>query len=365
MNGSALIATDDELGACVDSLGPVVGVDTEFIRVRTFYPIAALYQLAGDEGIALVDPQAGADFCPLKKLLADPTRTKVIHGCSEDLEVFAAHLDVRPTNLVDTQLAHAFLDPDFSASYAKLVQHYLGLVLGKHETRSDWLQRPLSADQISYAREDVAYLRPVWERQRRALTESDRLQWYLEEMQRMLDVPVATPDTWFETMKGVWWLGSSERTVLRNLVRWREQEARRRDRPRAHIVRDEDLVAVARCERLTPGDVVGLLPRRTAKRYGRALATVHHQGLEDPDHPPAAARPLGRRDGEVVKALREAGRRESRRLGIAPELLARKRDLEADFRYHRAHGELPRRYREGWRRSIVADAFADILATGT
>ena len=183
----------------------------------------------------------------------------------------------------------------------------------------------------------------------------------------MLDVPVATPDTWFETMKGVWWLGSSERTVLRNLVRWREQEARRRDRPRAHIVRDEDLVAVARCERLTPGDVVGLLPRRTAKRYGQGVGgrsttrawrirTIHQQ---------AARTPWSARTARSSKRFEKPGVANPGGFGIAPELLARKRDLEADFRYHRAHGELPRRYREGWRRSIVADAFADILATGT
>ena len=359
---AAMITTDTDLDACVGSLGQIVGVDTEFIRVRTFYPIAALYQLAGDAGVALVDARVSATFDSLKSLLVDPARTKVVHGCSEDLEVMATHLDVRPTSLVDTQLAHAFLGPDFSASYAKLVEHYLGLELGKHETRSDWLQRPLSKDQIRYAREDVAYLGPIWERQREALADAGRLDWFLEEMQGILEAPVPTPDTWFLTMKGVWRLNARERTVLRSLVRWREQEARRRDRPRAHTVRDEHLVALARCERLVPADIAGLVPRRTAKRYGKILAAVHRQGLEDQDHAPEAVRPLGRRDGERVKALREAGRRESKRLGIAPELLSRKRDLEADFRYFRTRGELPQRYRHGWRRRIVADVFSEILS---
>ena len=362
---SQLITTDADLDACVASLGESVGIDTEFIRVRTFYPIPALYQLAGDGGIALVDAQAGASFDSLKALLLDPMRTKVIHGCSEDLEVMATHLDVQPVNLVDTQLAHAFLGPEFSASYAKLVEWYLGLKLGKHETRSDWLQRPLSNKQISYAREDVAYLRPIWQRQRQALAEADRLDWFLEDMQQILDAPVATPDTWFGNMKGVWRLGCRERTVLRNLVRWREQEARRRDIPRAHTVRDEHLVALAQRQQLDSGDVAGLLPRRTAKRYGKVLAAIHRQGLVDTEPAPKPARPLSRRDGDLVRTLRDAGRRESDRLGIAPELLARKRDLEADLRHFRGHGEVPPRYRRGWRRRVVGDTFAEILSAGS
>lgn len=365
MEPTALIATDADLEDCVRTFGEVVGIDTEFIRVRTFYPIPALYQLWADGRVALVDAQARATFGSLRALLSDPGRTKVIHACSEDLEVMATHLDIRPTNLVDTQLAHAFLGPDFSASYATLVERYLGRKLGKHETRSDWLQRPLSREQISYACEDVAYLTPIWQRQRETLASSGRLDWFFEDMKRILDVPIATPDTWFANMKGLWRLGCSERKVLRSLVRWREQEARRRDVPRAHTVRDEHLLLLARHDPLEPGDVASILPRRAAKRYGKALASVHRQGLRDTAPAPDAAAPLGRRDGEVVKALREVGRREAAKLGIAPELLARKRDLEADFRHYRIHGELPDRYRDGWRRSVVADAFAEILSSAS
>lgn len=362
MESPALITRDADIDACVGSLGDVVGLDTEFIRVRTFYPIPAIYQLAGEAGVALVDAQAPATFGALKTLLLDPTRTKVVHGCSEDLEVIDTHLGLRPANLVDTQLAHAFLEPDFSPSYAKLVERYLGLTLGKHETRSDWLQRPLSDDQLRYAREDVAYLREIWARQREALRHAGRLDWFVEDMEAMLNVPLATPDTWFATMKGTWRLDCRARRVLRNLVRWREQEARRRDIPRAHTVRDEHLLVLARHDRLGVADIAAVLPRRTARRYGKILATVHRQGLDDKDSVPAATRPLNRRDGEVVKALRDAGRRQSKHLGIAPELLARKRDLESDFRHFRVHRELPERYRNGWRRDVVADSFAGILS---
>lgn len=362
MADAALIADDDALANRIAALGPVVGVDTEFIRVRTFHPIPALYQLAGDGVVVLVDGQASATFASFKTLLLDPTRTKVMHSCSEDLEVMARHFDLRPVQVVDTQIANAFLTPDFSTSYARLVERYLGLRLAKHETRSDWLQRPLSAEQIAYAREDAAYLKPIWEKQRMALAARGRLEWFQEEMQWILGAPVDAPDTWYRNLKGIWRLSSHELAVLRSLVGWREREARRRDVPRAWTVRDEPLFVMARRHRLDAQDAARMLPKRTGRRYAKALAEAHRQGLEDPHPPSRVPRPLNTRASEVVRELRSAARSAAERLGMAPELVARKRDLETALRHYRDHGELSERFR-GWRGEVVGDACRKILAT--
>ena len=101
----------------------------------------------------------------------------------------------------------------------------------------------------------------------------------------------------------MWRLGCRERIVLRNLVRWREQEARRRDIPRSYTVKDEHLVALARCDRLGLGDVASLLPRRTSRRYGKVLVAVHRQGLADREPAPKADRPLNRHDGDLLRSL--------------------------------------------------------------
>ena len=357
-----LIDRDDAIAAGIASLGATVGVDTEFMRVRTFYPIPALYQLAGadEDGVVLVDGQAGATFDPLKVLLSDPDRTKVMHACSEDLEVIAAHLSLRPVNLIDTQVAHAFLVPEYSVGYTKLVEHYLGHTLDQHATRSDWLQRPLSAAQIQYAREDAAYLVPIWQRQCEALTELGRLGWVKEEMGRVLATPPETPDTWYRTIKGIWRLSGHQLAVLRSLVRWREREARRRDAPRAWVVADEALLGMARRERLTAPDTAELLPRRVAARYGDALARAHREGLDDPATPARAPRPLKQAASAVVKEMRSLATDVAERLGMAPELLARKRDLEAVFRHHRDHAALPDWF-GGWRTELLGDGFAEVL----
>ena len=358
----ALIADDATLEARIAELGETVGVDTEFMRVRTFHPIPALYQLAGAgvAGVALVDPQADATFASLRTLLCDSRRVKVMHACSEDLEVFARHFDLRPTNLVDTQIAHAFLQPEHSASYAALAAHYLGVELPKHETRSDWLQRPLSPQQLDYAREDAAYLLAIWERQRQALRECGRLAWFADEMGRVLDAPAPTPETWYRTLKGIARLTARQLAVLRSLVAWRERETRRRDLPRAWFMRDDALLALARRESLVAADLQAVLPKRAANRHAAALLAAHANGLEDPE-PPAPVAALQRADNERVRALRSVTQREAERLGMSPALLARRRDVEAVVLHYRRHGELPP-WLSGWREVVLGSAFRQALA---
>ena len=360
-NTPALIADDQALAKRIDALGDTVGIDTEFMRVRTFHPIPALYQLAGEDDVALVDAQAPCEFASLKALLQHPTRTKIMHAASEDLEVIAHHLDLRPTNLLDTQVAHAFLTPDFSASYATLVKRYAGVELDKHETRSDWLQRPLTAAQAAYAREDVLYLRPIWERQREALAASGRLAWFLDEMRGVLDTPAETPQTWYRNLNGIGRLSRRELAVLRSLVCWREGEARRRNVPRAWTVRDEALLVMAQRQCLRLDDVAPLLPKRIAQRYAKALLQAHRDGVEDAALPPPAPKPLGRAGNDVVKKLRLVAESAAQRVGMAAPLLARRRDLESAFRHFRQHGDLPTKF-QGWRREVVGDALCTVLA---
>ena len=355
-----LIRDDASLKASIERLGGAVGVDTEFMRVRTFYPIPALYQLAGNGEIVLVDGQADMTFAALKELLLDPQRSKVMHSCSEDLEVMAVHLDVRPTALIDTQLAHAFLASDLSAGYVKAVAHHLDVVLEQHATRSDWLKRPLDDTQIAYAREDAAYLLPLWDRQRAALAENGRLGWFREEMQRVLDTPPPTPETWYLGLRGIWRLSRRELAVLRALIAWREREARRRDAPRGWVVADEPLFVMARRPQLAAADAARLLSKRVGARYGKALAAAHAAGLADDDPPRRAPRPLKSQASQTVKRLRAVAQEAAEELGLAPELLARKRDVQALVRQHRDHGTFPAWF-GGWRETLLGARFRDLM----
>ena len=361
LRGDALVDHDEPLAAGIAALGSTVGVDTEFMRVRTFHPIPALYQLAADGGVMLVDAQAEATFAPLKALLVDPARRKVMHACSEDLEVIAVHLDLRPVSVLDTQLAHAFLAPEYSAGYVRLVAHYLGRTLSQHETRSNWLARPLSSAQIRYAREDAAYLVPIWERQRDALDQCGRLHWFEEDMRRVLSTSPETPETWYRTIKGAWRLNRRELAVLAQL----DALAGTGGAPQGCCPERGSLPmtdwrawpAVTNCARATSCRCCrAASPRAT----GKALARAHRAGLADLEPPARVPPPLKHAATAAVKDMRRIASETAARLGVAKELVARKRDLEAVYRHYRDYRALPDWF-DGWRAEVLGVALEERL----
>jgi len=346
------LVDDAAIEAAVPKQGPV-GLDTEFMRTDTFFPIPALYQIASERGTVLVDGQADASFAVLAQVVTDPTRLKVMHSLSEDLEVLDCHLGVLPQHVIDTQLAHAFITPEYGIGYAALVERYLGIALGKHSTRSDWLRRPLSPEQLSYAREDVQHLLPVWERIGTELERLGRLDWAMQEMARLL-VRRPPPEEHYRSVSGARRLSRRQLAILRGLITWREHEARRRDMPRARLARDDALLGLALDEHRSPS--LEALPKGLRRRYGKALLQTHAKGREDPRPPPRLPGPLSRRQGELAAALRTLARNCAERLGMAPELLARKRDMEACVLHWREHGDLPPWF-GGWRESLLGDEF--------
>ena len=352
---SDLITTDAALGAAAAGWGAVVGVDTEFVRERTFHPIAALYQIAGGAGVCLVDARAAQSFAALKALFADPKRIKVMHSCSEDLEVVDRHLGVAPVAIVDTQLAHAFLHPELSIGYAGLVEAHLGVSLDKRETRSNWLLRPLSAEQLAYASEDAAHLPRIWARLAAALDETGRARWFAEEMATRLRRPEPAPLECYRVIKGARRLAPSQLAVLRRLAAWREVEARRRDRPRGRIVTDAELLSLARTASPPRDAAFAVLSERVARRYAGDIAKAQARGLADAPPPPLPG-PLSSRQGEALKALREFAGGRAEALGMAPGLLANKR-LWVDF----VRSGATTAAGLGWRAEALGEGLANVL----
>ena len=349
------VASGADLARAAGRWRGVIGIDTEFQRTDTFFPIPGLYQVAAGPGIWFVDPLAVHDWAPLARVLTDPETVKVVHACSEDLELFYGHLGVRPNNVFDTQLAVAFLSEDFSSSYASLVESLLGVTLPKHHTRSNWLKRPLSGDQLRYAQEDVAYLAEMHAVLKARLEADGRWHWFVEDMQRRGRYAPREPSSYFTGVKKAWKLDGAQLAVLRSLCEWRERRARGEDVPRNRVVWDEHLLEFAQQRDVGLADVRRRLPPRVARRYGKDILRAHDQGL---NAAPEAAlpKPLSQRQGGLLKRLRDIARRRAGELGIAPELLARQRDLEACIRRYRATGSLSDTYL-GWRKAVLGSDF--------
>ncbi|MBF3228277.1 ribonuclease D, partial [Pseudomonas aeruginosa] len=159
---------------------PYLALDTEFMRVDTFYPAAGLVQVGDGRQEWLIDPLLIQDWSPFAELLEDERVVKVLHACSEDLEVFLRLTGSLPVPLFDTQLAAAYLGMAHSMGYSKLVKEVLDIDLPKDETRSDWLQRPLTEMQMRYAADDVQHLAQVYLALDARLSEEKRA-WLLED----------------------------------------------------------------------------------------------------------------------------------------------------------------------------------------
>ena len=364
LGGAADVHDDRALAeacAACRAAGTVI-VDTEFERTETYFPRVALVQLATARQVWLVDPLALEDTTPLRELLEDSSVEKVLHACSEDVEVFAHWLGARPVQLFDTQLAAAFLGGRFGIGYGELVRDELGVEVDKKETRSNWLQRPLTAAQRRYACLDVIHLGEIHGRLRQRLELVGRLPWLLEETAGIVADVLARSETipdW-RAVKGAASLPPRGLEAAGRLASWRDRTARSLDRPRNRVARDEHLLQLAQA---LPEDVHALrgdaLPHGMVKRWGEELqaAVDAARTLPEAALPAPAGQPLARLHAPLLKRMRGEARAVAEELGLAEELLARKRLLEA---WLEGEEEVPAPWR-GWRWPLLGERLLALL----
>ena len=364
------VATDAELAAAVqqwrestteagahDSSKVVLGIDSEFQRTDTFYPLPGLYQVFDGQHIYLIDPLEIEQWQAFTDLLLDPEVVKVMHACSEDLELFYTHLGVNPQGIFDTQLAQAFLSPTFSISYANLVEQRAGELLDKGATRSNWRQRPLTDQQLQYAAADVLHLPQLYREMRQALEVKGRWQWFVEDMARQGYAPT-DPDVYYRGLKGASRLELEALQRLQHLCSWRERKAMSSDVPRSRIIRDEHLLNFAQTSVLDLQSIREVLPSGVARRFGTVLVEMHSR---DPAQAVTALPvSLTQKQGKLVTALRDFGKKVAQDLDVAPELLARKREVEQSLRHFLEHGQFDELHL-GWRAELLSAGFNQIL----
>lgn len=363
------ILGDAQLAECCQAWRqcPFLALDTEFMRVDTFYPIAALVQVGDGQNAWLIDPLRISDWRPFAALLEDPAVIKVLHSCSEDLEVFRGLTGSCPQPLFDTQIAAGYLGIGFSMGYSRLVKELLGIELPKDETRSDWLQRPLSAMQVRYAADDVLHLGEVYRHLNGRLA-PERLAWLLEDGAELVAAQseVSDPQQAWREVKLAWRLDRQQLAVLRALCAWREEQARQRNLPRNRILRERSLWPLARYQ---PSDSSALariedMHPRTVRQDGETLLRLIAEAaaLPEEQRPEALAEPLPLEAASLLKRLRAVGQREAERLGIVPELMLRKKILEALLKSGYPDGpyQLPDSLR-GWRRERMGAALLETL----
>lgn len=334
------------------------GLDTEFVRDETYYSRLALLQLAVGEEVALVDPLADIDLSPLEALVNDESVVTVLHAGTQDLEIFFQRTGRPAASVFDTQVAGAMCGLGHQVGYAQTVQSVLDVQLSKGSQRSDWLRRPLRAKQLEYAADDVRYLLPLMDVMLEQLGERGRKDVAAAEMARLCD-----PDRFRVTaasvaarLKGASRLRPRELAIVRRLVAWREEQARRRDIPRRWVVADAPLVDLARDPPTTERELSHIrgLHRRETERSGRAILAAIRTGQADPlpEGPKVDVSRSANPAGPIVRAVVEALCKSA---DIAPVMVCTSQSVDllvaahADGRLEQAGSPLL----EGWRGELL------------
>jgi len=359
------IEREDELAGLAHALercGPI-GLDTEFMRERTFFPGLCLLQLAAGAQIWCVDTLRCGSLDPLVPALTAPGAPKIIHSARQDLEAFYLNVKRVISPIFDTQIAAGCIGLKPQIGYADLVKTLLDVSLAKGQTRTDWSRRPLTPAQLEYAADDVAYLNEVADRLRERLRALGREQWAIEDCRALEDPSLYEPDpadAW-KRLRSLHKLPPAMRARAKVLAVWREKTARLRNLPRGWILDDEALFNIAESLPATPAALAAALSSRRPMSETPALElfeALRESASGAMDTAPAAdLRPTPEQKALADRLARVVDTHAAA-LEISAEILATRGELKA-----LAMGARDVAVLKGWRRPEIGEKLLAALET--
>jgi ribonuclease D len=359
-----VIRTPEALDDLVEVLTrePTIGLDTEFLRERTYHPQLALVQVRWATGSALIDPLT-VDVAALAPLL-EPPHLFVIHAAAQDLEILEHRVGRAPSRLFDPQIAAGFLGYR-SPSLDTLVRELLGLELSKSDQLTDWTRRPLSESQLKYALADVEHLLELHRILEERLEARGRLAWVHEECERFLrrDRRRGDRETLWWKLKGQKKLPRRAAAVAQSLTAFREREAARLDLPVRYVLSDMAILAMAHRPPTSEAQLRSARGleggRLTSDRVEAILAAVE-EGISMPPErqrlPPSTG-PRERVAPGVVSLCTAWASQRADDEDLDPAILGTRDEVEAF-----ASGDRTTRLASGFRHAIVGRDLERILA---
>ena len=358
MTAEKPIKLDDFVAPPGIQLGQRIGLDTEFVRERTFWPQLALLQIRINGETFLLDPLQGEPSESLLRCMIDAAPT-LMHAPGEDLVCLKHRFGWLPGALFDMQLAAAYVGLGVGLGYQALVSLVLAEHVDKGETRSDWLQRPLSDAQLRYAASDVLHLEALHDALRPQLQERGHLDWFEDDCARMLERAAQNPvdlhpHLQFRPAMG---LDRVAQARIRRCLIWREAMAEQRDRPRSWMLDNEAVTALAHADLSSAGSVAQVLARR-----GRAIRQAERELeplLQAPLNEIEETMPLAPKPDQDLKnqvgRMQQAVADFAERTGLPKEILLARRHLES----YALTGEWPSD-KAGWRQDELERALAAV-----
>lgn len=345
-----------------------IALDTEFVRIRTYYPHLGLIQMYDGKQISLIDPLTITEWTPFVELLTNPAVLKYLHAGSEDLEVFSHQFGCVPTPMIDTQVVAAFLGYPISCGFATLVEKYEHIALDKSESRTDWLARPLTEKQCQYASGDVFYLLPLAKKLIAQAQEAGYMDAIVDECEMIAErrQETVSPELAYRDIGNAWQLRGQQLACLKMLAEWRLNQARARDMALNFVVREEHLWSVARYLPTSLAELDALsLSGQEIRCHGRRLLdfVAKAKQIKDEDCPEPIGNLIEQPNyKKAFKAIKTVIQEVSEGQRYNPELLASRRQINQLLNIHwkikTGEPELLSR----WRNALLAEKITAILA---
>ncbi len=333
-----------------------VALDTEFVWERTYHPQLGIVQAALPDGRAfLIDAVALPQLDGLGEVLADPGIELLLHDALQDLQILARHTGRNPRNVFDTRRAAGFTGRPATLSLGNLLRDVLDIDLAKEATRSNWLQRPLSESQLTYAREDVLHLHALADRLKSGAENVGNKSALAEEMARF-DNPsqyeTTTVDALYLRLRTTR-LSIETRKAIYMLLQWREEEAIAQNRPRGHIIKDAALLEIAAKRTAEPPEQANI-PGRHAASIHNALREAQEMPLDQLPVSDAPVR-ISAAIKKEIESRRESMQQKAKDHHIDPAVIANKAEITSlVLQEHGLAHESSPHLRDGWRKNFTA-----------
>jgi ribonuclease D len=347
-----------------------LGLDTEFMPEGRYRPLLCLVQVAADGDVFVLDPLAGFDPAPLAEVLADPEVEIVLHAGRQDVAILRREWRTDVTNVFDTQVAAGFAGFSAQAGYNGLLHDVLRIRLPKTASFTRWDVRPLTEEQLGYARGDVEHLMPLADDLQRRLGASGRIEWAREECRAVAEASdERDPEEVWRRLPRVGSMDPRERAVARELAAWRERTAAHEDRPVGAVLRDPTVVELAKRQptgRRELAQIRGVSPD-VVRRRGDDILTAIERGRAAPPLRLEEGERLGvePHDGPVIALAEALVRARAQEAGLAYELIAARADLTPIVvTARRGDPEPDVRTLQGWRRELVGAELLELLRGG-
>jgi ribonuclease D len=341
----------------------ILGIDTEFVRERTYRAELGLIQISDGETAWLLDPIAVREFEPFIRMMKDPGILKLLHSGSEDLEVLSQSVGTIPEPLIDTQVACAMLGQSLQLGYHHALKWLFDVEIEKDQTRSNWCKRPLNDRQLRYAAMDVVLLPEMLLSLRSKLENVGRWPWLEEDVARMKRNALETtdPDYAYLRFSGLGRMDNGTLQAMKYLGRWREKTASARNRARGFVISDSAMLQLARSKPSTSQELraIGDIHPVALSRYEGTLLQLIADAANDRT-PVEKLEQLDDRQKLQLKNMRSIVQSRSAELGVDPALLASRRELEKLIRALAAGAPVPERFL-GWRKEIITDRLLSVV----